>query len=214
MVEELPTDDATNLVAELPETDREAVLAEVTDRVDVEYLLAYPEATAGRLMTTQLVAVREEATLREAIDEIRRQSEEDEGLYQVYVVDGLAFGSAEPSPVISYEGLSQVVYDPEKRPIRDLLPDLVALPQQNVTFGPPFEIFDDPVPAGSTCHQSEIDEDNAHTCLRFDQVLGNIGSGALDIRFEQPTGVVPVDGQSIPVDQRIYRSDGKTGRRQ
>ena len=87
LVEELPTDDATNLVAELPETDREAVLAEVTDRVDVEYLLAYPEATAGRLMTTQLVAVREEATLREAIDEIRRQSEEDEGLYQVYVVD-------------------------------------------------------------------------------------------------------------------------------
>ena len=27
--------------------------------------------------------------------------------YQVYVVDGLSFGSAEPSPVISYEGLSQ-----------------------------------------------------------------------------------------------------------
>lgn len=87
LVEELPADDATNLVAELPEPEREAVLAEVTDRVDVEYLLAYPEDTAGRLMTTQLVAVREEATLREAIEEIRRQSEEDEGLYQVYVVD-------------------------------------------------------------------------------------------------------------------------------
>ena len=130
--------------------------------------------------------------------------------YDVYIVDGLSFGSPEPSPVISYEGLSQVVYDPEKRPVRDLLPDLVALPQQNVTFGPPFEIFDDPVPAGSTCHQSEIDEDNARTCLRFDQVLGNIGAGALDLRFEQPTGVVPVDGQSIPVDQRIYRSDDKS----
>ena len=130
--------------------------------------------------------------------------------YQVYIIDGLAFGSSEPSPVISYEGLSQVVYEPEKRPVRDLLPDLVALPQQNVTFGPPFEIFDDPVPAGSTCHQSEIDEDNAHTCLRFDQVLGNIGAGALDIRFERPAGQVPADGQSIPVDQRIYQSNGKS----
>lgn len=94
------------------------------------------------------------------------------GIYHVYVVDGVAFGNPEPTPSIDYEGLAQVVYDPIKHPVRDLLPDLVALPQQNITFGPPFDIFNDPVPAGSTCHQSEIDEDHAHTCLRFDQVLG------------------------------------------
>jgi len=130
------------------------------------------------------------------------------GVYQVYVVDGLAFGNPEPSPSIAYEGLAQVVYDPLKHPVRDLLPDLVALPQQNVTFGPPFDIFNDPVPPGSTCHQSEIDEDHAHTCLRFDQVLGNIGKGALDIRFSQPAGVPPVDDQEVPTTQRIYRSNG------
>ena len=130
------------------------------------------------------------------------------GNYQVYVVDGIAYGNTAPSPVITYEGLSQVVYDPPVQPIRDLLPDLVALPQQNVTFGPPFEIFNDPVPAGSSCHQSEITENNAHICLRFDQVLANAGAGALDIRFSQPSGIIPVDGQDIPVSQRIYRSDG------
>jgi hypothetical protein len=133
------------------------------------------------------------------------------GVYHVYVVDGLAFGAPAPSPVISYEGLSQVVYDPAPKPLRRLLPDLVALPQQNVTFGPPFDIFDDPVPAGSTCHQSEIDENGAQTCLRFDQVLGNIGSGPLDIRFDQPAGSEPVDDQEIPVRQRIYRSNGTFG---
>jgi hypothetical protein len=130
------------------------------------------------------------------------------GNYQVYVVDGIAYGNTAPSHVITYEGLSQVVYDPPVRPMRELLPDLVALPQQNVTFGPPFEIFNDPVPAGSSCHLSEIDENNAKTCLRFDQVLGNAGAGPLDIRFSQPTGIVPVDGQEIPVSQRIYRSNG------
>jgi hypothetical protein len=130
------------------------------------------------------------------------------GKYDVYVVDGISFGLPEPSPTISYEGLAQVVYDPPRKPLRALVPDLVALPQQNVTFGPPFEIFDDPVPDGSTCHESEIDEDGAQTCLRFDQVLGNIGTGPLDIRFDQPHGVTPVDGQEIPVRQRIYRSDG------
>ena len=130
------------------------------------------------------------------------------GVYDVYVVDGLAFGNPLPSPEIDYEGLAQVVYDPVKNPVRDLLPDLVALPQQNITFGPPFEIFDDPVPSGSTCHQSEIDEDQAQTCLRFDQVLGNSGAGALDIRFDQPSGVPPVDDQEVTTSQRIYRSDG------
>src|SRR6266498_1979188 len=132
------------------------------------------------------------------------------GTYQVYVVDGIFFGNAEPNPVIAYEGLAQVVYDPATQPVRDLLPDMVALPQQNITFGPPFEIFNDPVPPGSSCHQSEIDEDHAQTCLRFDQVLGNIGTGALDLRFDQPAGVTPVDDQQIPTSQRIYRSDGSS----
>jgi hypothetical protein len=132
------------------------------------------------------------------------------GVYDVYVVDGLAFGNLLPGPAIHYEGLAQVVYDPTPLPLRDLLPDLVALPQKNITFGPPFPIFDDPVPDGSSCHQSEIDEDGAQTCLRFDQVLGNIGSGALDIRFDQPAGVTPEDDAAIPVWQRIYRSNGSS----
>ena len=130
------------------------------------------------------------------------------GIYDVYVVDGIAYGDTAPSPLISYEGLSQVVYDSPRLPVRDLLPDLVALPQQNVTFGPPFEIFNDPVPMGSSCFQSEIVERSAHTCLRFDQVLANAGSGPLDLRFDQPSGIVPVNGQPVSVRQRIYRSDG------
>ena len=87
LVEELPTDDAADLVAELSAGEREAVLSEVADRVDVEHLLTYPEDSAGRVMTTDVVAVRESATLGEAIDEVRRQSAEDVELYQIYVVD-------------------------------------------------------------------------------------------------------------------------------
>lgn len=130
------------------------------------------------------------------------------GAYDVYVVDAIAFGLPAPSPRIAYEGLAQVVYDPAPRPRRELLPDLVALPQKNVTFGPPFEIFDDPVPAGSSCHQSEIEEGGAAVCLRFDQVLGNVGDGPLDIRFDRPAGAVPQDDEQIPVRQRLRRSDG------
>ena len=131
------------------------------------------------------------------------------GTYHVYVVDGIAFGNTQPSPAIAYEGLAQVVYDPARLPVRDLLPDLVALPQKNISFGPPFPIFDDPPSEDfPSCHQSEVDEHGAQLCLRFDQVLGNIGAGPLDIRFDQPAGIDPIDDQRIPVRQRIYRSDG------
>lgn len=87
LVDELPTDDAADIVAELPPDAREAVLAEVSDRADVDRLLTYREDSAGGLMTTEVVAVREHATLEEAIEEIRRQSREDDELYQVYAVD-------------------------------------------------------------------------------------------------------------------------------
>ena len=88
LVEEMPTDDAADLVAELSAGEREAVLAEVSDRTDVERLLKYPDDSAGGLMTTDVVTVRDDATVAEAIEAIRQQSDEDESqLYQVYAVD-------------------------------------------------------------------------------------------------------------------------------
>src|SRR5574341_662609 len=88
LVEEMSTDDAADLVAELSAGEREAVLAEVSDRAEVERLLEYPEDSAGGLMTTNVVTVREDAAVGEAIEAIRSQSDEDESqLYQVYAVD-------------------------------------------------------------------------------------------------------------------------------
>jgi len=91
LVEEMPSDDAADLVGELSAGEREAVLAEITDRADVERLLRYPEDSAGGLMTTNVVTVREDATVGEAIEAIRQQSDEDESqLYQVYAVEAHA----------------------------------------------------------------------------------------------------------------------------
>ena len=88
LVEVMPSDDAADLVAELSAGEREAVLAEVSDRAEVERLLEYPEDSAGGLMTTNVVTVREDAAVGQAIEAIRSQSDEDESqLYQVYAVD-------------------------------------------------------------------------------------------------------------------------------
>ena len=87
LVEELPTDDAADIIAELTPEAREAVLSEVADRAEVEQLLRYPEDSAGGLMTTEVVAVNEDASLGEAVEEIRGQREETDDLYQVYAID-------------------------------------------------------------------------------------------------------------------------------
>ena len=88
IVEELEDDDAADILRELGPEAQEAILQEVEDRTEVERLLKYEEETAGGRMTTHLVTVRDTATAADALEEIRRQSEEVEDFYQVFVVDG------------------------------------------------------------------------------------------------------------------------------
>ena len=88
IVDEMADDDATDILQELDPEEQEAILSEVEDRAGVDRLLKYDEESAGGLMTTQVVSVHDTATAGEAIEEIRRQAEENEGFYQVFVVDG------------------------------------------------------------------------------------------------------------------------------
>jgi hypothetical protein len=125
------------------------------------------------------------------------------GTYFVYVSYGVTFGAVDPDPVIGYEGLAEVEYKPVVQPVRDLLPDLASLPQDNVTYDNPGTIFDDTAQPGQSCFDSERAEQGASQCLRFDQVLQNIGTGPLELRFTRQSGVF----QDEDVAQRVYRSD-------
>jgi magnesium transporter len=87
IVEELEDDDAADILGELEPEEQERILSEVEDRTDVDRLLRYGEETAGGLMTLHTVTVRDTATVAEALEQIRRQAEEVEDLYQVFVVD-------------------------------------------------------------------------------------------------------------------------------
>ena len=58
------------------------------------------------------------------------------------------------------------------------------------------------------CFQSEMDEDGAQNCLRFDQIIANVGVSPLELRFEVPSDQ-PVENESeFDVNQRIFSSDG------
>lgn len=118
IVEELADDDAADLLGQMDEHTAERILAQVEspERGEVERLLRYDEESAGGLMTTRLVTVADAATAAEAIEAIRRQSEEAEGFIQVYVTgkDGHLHG------VVPLKGL---VTSPPERPVREFMED-------------------------------------------------------------------------------------------
>ncbi len=84
------------------------------------------------------------------------------------------------APAVEYEALAEVEYLPRIQPVTRLLPDLTFHGTERISFDTPsFPIFEPDPPAGSSCFQSEMDEDGAQTCLRFDQITAaeSCGSG-------------------------------------
>ncbi|HEC34467.1 MAG TPA: magnesium transporter, partial [Chloroflexi bacterium] len=91
ILEEMGPDEAADLLADLPdETSRHLLeLMEDEDAADVRRLLAYPEDSAGGIMTTEFATVPEGLTAGQALDYLRQSeaAREDEALYYVYVTD-------------------------------------------------------------------------------------------------------------------------------
>ncbi len=89
ILEEMSPDDAADLVADLSDEARDEILAlmEAEEKTEVQELLAYPEDTAGGIMTTEFVAVPAHLTAAETIDRLRELEPDAETIYYVYVVD-------------------------------------------------------------------------------------------------------------------------------
>jgi magnesium transporter len=83
------SDDAADILNELPIKEREEVLAGIDQdlRVQVVELLRYEETVAGGLMAKELIKVRQFWTVNQCIEEIRKQAENVDKFYAVYVVD-------------------------------------------------------------------------------------------------------------------------------
>ena len=89
VLENIDSDDAADVVGELPEERAEKVIAQLDteDREDLLTLLRHPEGTAGALMGTELIRVEMDWTVPQAIREMRRQAEEVGTVHSVYVVN-------------------------------------------------------------------------------------------------------------------------------
>lgn len=91
ILEEMDPDEAADLLADLPEQTSEQLLAlmEEDEAAEVRSLLAYPEDTAGGIMTTEFTRAPIGLRPTEMLDYLRNspEAQEDEAMYYVYLVD-------------------------------------------------------------------------------------------------------------------------------
>ena len=89
-VDQLDTDDAADLLGELPDEEMEDVISNMEDQEhasEIIDLLRYDEDTAGGLMQTEYIVAKENWEVRRCVVEMRKQAEEVEKVYSIYVVD-------------------------------------------------------------------------------------------------------------------------------
>lgn len=86
----MDADDAVEIIRDMDEDKQEEVLSHIKDieqAGDIVDLLQYDEDTAGGLMSTEMVVVNENWSMPECLKEMRRQAEELDDIYYIYVVD-------------------------------------------------------------------------------------------------------------------------------
>lgn len=117
VVDELFVDDATDLVEEMPANVVKRILAQAdpATRRMINELLKYPEDSAGGVMTTELMALRPDMTVVQAMDAIRENGFDKETINNCYVTDS----SRRLVGVVSLRAL--VLAKNTEEPIEDLM---------------------------------------------------------------------------------------------
>ncbi len=89
ILEEMSPDEAADLIADLPETKAQELLGLMStdEAYEIRQLLQFPEDSAGGIMTTEFVTVREDFTISQTIKIIRERGDEIDTMSYIYVVD-------------------------------------------------------------------------------------------------------------------------------
>ena len=117
VVDDLFVDDATDLVEEMPANVVKRILAQAdpATRRMINELLKYPEDSAGGVMTTELMELRPDWTVSQAMAAIRKNGFDKETINNCYVTDS----SRRLVGVVSLRAL--VLAKNTEEPIKDLM---------------------------------------------------------------------------------------------
>ena len=113
---EMPTDDAADIMSALPpdRTERVDALLPSEDREQLHELMEFEEDTAGGIMELENIAIREDASIRDAIELARAGADEIENLQKIYVV-------GDEGVLLGYIDVLDLLIHPRSTPIRDAM---------------------------------------------------------------------------------------------
>ena len=88
VMDELFMDDTVDIVDEMPATVAKRILRQTdpTKRRMINRLLAYPDDSAGSIMTTEYIDLKKDMTIEEALERIRKIGFDSETIYSAYVI--------------------------------------------------------------------------------------------------------------------------------
>lgn len=114
--ERMPSDDVAVLIDLLPEETSEAILKRMRkdDVEEVADLLSFADDTAGRIMTPDFIALREEITAKEAIASLQKEYSDVEMPFYLYVVND--YGN-----LVGVISLRQLVVVPPDTPLKQFM---------------------------------------------------------------------------------------------
>jgi magnesium transporter len=116
ILENMPSDDVTHIIDRLPDETADAVLdmMKKEDSDEVESLLRYDRETAGGIMVTDFIALRDDTTAKQAITSLQKEYSDVEMPFYLYAVD-------EFDRLVGVCSLRQLVVVPPEKPLKEFM---------------------------------------------------------------------------------------------
>lgn len=120
IIESMRPDDRAELFDELPAGVVRRLIQQLSpvERQATATILGYPEGTAGRVMTTEYVRLRQGLTVSQALSKIRMNDRDKETIYYAYVTD-------DNRKLVQVVSLRQLLFSLPDALIRDIASDRV-----------------------------------------------------------------------------------------
>jgi magnesium transporter len=120
LIDSMRPDDRAELFDELPARIVKRLLQQLSpsEREATATILGYPEGTAGRVMTTEYVQLRQGLTVGEALEKIRNTDQDKETVYYAYVID-------DQRKLVRVVSLRQLLFSIPTAHIRDIASERV-----------------------------------------------------------------------------------------
>ncbi len=131
VLEEMGPDKAADLLAELPEPRAQELLRLMKreESEDVQELLAYPEDSAGGLMTTDYVLVGQDRTAEEALVRVRAAINDDVRVAYVYCVADDTLDEDQEQRLLGAASLWELLAADPEQPLRELMEtNIISVP--------------------------------------------------------------------------------------